>query len=74
MRREDECSLFKSIGDDWFHRVLIACEIWSENYCSSYYENTDGMSCFYKCQWTVEGTNRACKPFYLGYRNEKCGN
>lgn len=48
-RREDECSLFKSIGDDPIDPVNITCEIWYGNVCMSNYHDSKGISCFYKC-------------------------
>lgn len=70
-RREDECSLFNSHGDNPIDRANITCEIWHGNVCMSNYHNTKGISCFYKCQFT-DKSHTDCQPYYLGYRNVFC--
>lgn len=72
-RREDECALYKSNGDNPTDRFNMTCTM-DEDYLNKYpgnrpcianYYNKEGMSCNYTCKFEPPKT---CNPDYMGNR------
>lgn len=78
IRREDECSLYKSNGNDPIVRINITCTMVENGFgspptCKANYHTKEGKSCYYWCRMdSIPFVPKSCNLAYMESPSTHC--